>query len=106
VRYALPDLGREERQVEVGKTGWVSVNVGEVVALPDAAFETPFRFLSIWHVTVGFIPWKQVASLADIASEIELQLQTQYWGNDSYDSIGLTPRGRHIKNAVPRSLLA
>jgi hypothetical protein len=52
----------------------VKVDLGEVTTLPDEAFTTPFRFLSIWHGKVEFIPRKQIASLAYVASAYEQQL--------------------------------
>ena len=89
--YRSPNGGtpywREERQVSVAKSGWVEVNLGEVVALPNSAFETPFRFLAIWHGDVEFVPRKQVASLAYVASKIETQLQTQDYENYAKGSI-------------------
>jgi hypothetical protein len=72
---------REERTVMVHESGWVEVDLGEVEALPDDAFKTPFRFLSIWHGAVEFIPRKQVASLTYVASKIETQLKPQDYEN-------------------------
>jgi hypothetical protein len=47
---------------------WVAVDLGEVEPLPDEAFDTPFRFLSIWHGEVEFKPRKQVVSVAYLAA--------------------------------------
>ena len=48
--YRSPDGGKpfwkEARKVTVATNGWVRVDLGEVVRLPDEAFTTPFRFLS------------------------------------------------------------
>lgn len=76
--YRSPDGGvpfwTEARKVSVAKDGWVKVDLGEVSSLPDEAFTTPFRFLSIWHGKVEFIPRKQIASLAYVASIYEQKL--------------------------------
>ncbi len=61
----------ETRRVSVRKDGWVDVNLGLVEELPDSVFMTPFRFLSIWHNDVEFIPRKQVSSVAYVASPYE-----------------------------------
>ena len=61
----------ETRRVPVRKDGWVEVNLGLVEELPDSVFMTPFRFLSIWHNDVEFIPRKQVSSVAYVASPYE-----------------------------------
>lgn len=61
----------ETRPVGVRKDGWVSVDLGEVEPLPDEAFTTSFRFLSIWHGKVEFVPRKQIASLTYVAAEGE-----------------------------------
>lgn len=70
--YRSPDGGapfwKERRTVAVSTNGWVSVDLGQVTALPDEAFTTPFRFLSIWREKVEFTPRKQVASLAYVAA--------------------------------------
>ncbi len=50
-------------------------------ALPDDAFTTPFRFLSIWHGAVEFVPRKQIASLTYVASKVETQLKAQDYEN-------------------------
>jgi hypothetical protein len=67
----------ETRKVNVGKDGWVKVDLGEVARLPDEAFNTPFRFLSIWHEDVEFSPRKQIASLAYVASPLEKQISPE-----------------------------
>ena len=76
--YRSPEGGapfwNESRKVSVRKDGWVKVDLGEVERLPDEAFTTPFRFLSIWHENVEFAPRKQVASLAYVASVREKKL--------------------------------
>ena len=76
--YRSPNGGapfwKETRTVAVRKDGWVSVNLGEAEPLPDEAFTTPFRFLSIWHEKVEFIPRKQVASLTYVAAPGEKDL--------------------------------
>jgi hypothetical protein len=56
----------ETRTVDVRDT-WVEIDLGNVVALPDEAFTSPFRFLSIWHRDVEFKPRKQVVSVAYLA---------------------------------------
>lgn len=70
--YRSPDGGapfwKERRTVSVSTNGWVSVDLGQVSPLPDEAFTTPFRFLSIWRDKVEFTPRKQVASLAYVAA--------------------------------------
>ena len=76
--YRSPNGGspfwKETRTVAVRKDGWVSVDLGEVEPLPDEAFTTPFRFLSIWHEKIEFIPRKQVASLTYVAAPGEKDL--------------------------------
>lgn len=67
----------ESRTVLVGKDGWVRVDLGDLERLPDEAFTTPFRFLSIWHETVEFSPRKQIASLAYVASTLEQQISPE-----------------------------
>lgn len=69
--YRSPDGGvpfwKETRTVPVGKDGWLKVDLGQVRPLPDEAFTTPFRFLSIRHDDIEFTPRKQIASLAYVA---------------------------------------
>ena len=76
--YRSPEGGapfwKETRSVPVRKDGWVSVDLGQVKPLPDEAFATSFRFLSIWHENVEFTPRKQVASLAYVALALKDQL--------------------------------
>jgi hypothetical protein len=76
--YRSPDGGspfwKETRSVSVRKDGWVNVDLGQVQPLPDEAFTTPFRFLSIWHEAIEFAPRKQIASLAYIAVPVEQQI--------------------------------
>ncbi len=78
--YRSPDGGasfwKETRMVSVRNDGWVAVDLGQVAALPDEAFTTPFRFLAIWHDKVEFVPRKQVASLAYVAAPGEIYLPT------------------------------
>ena len=73
--YRSPDGGaafwKEPRTVSVRKDGWVNVDLGQVVPLPDEAFTTPFRFLSIWSGDIEFTPRKQIASLAYIAATLD-----------------------------------
>ena len=89
--YRSPNGGtpywRELRDVDVQKNGWVEVDLGEVEPLPDDAFKTPFRFLSIWHETHEFIPRKQVASLTYVASRVESQLKAQDY--ESYEKYSI-----------------
>jgi hypothetical protein len=61
----------ETRKVQVGTNGWVSLDLGTVEPLPDEAFTSPFRFLAIWHGEIEFVPRKQIASLAYVASPYE-----------------------------------
>jgi hypothetical protein len=73
--YRSPEGGSpiwsELRMVGVSSGGWVSVDLGETQPLPDAALDSPFRFLSIWHGDIEFAPRKQVASLVYAASPSE-----------------------------------
>ena len=73
--YRSPNGGTpfwaEPRRVRVRADGWVSVDLGQVEPLPDEAFKTPFRFLSIWKGRDEFIPRKQIASLVYVASPLE-----------------------------------
>jgi hypothetical protein len=64
----------ESRPVAVRQDGWVKVDLGEVEPLPDEAFTTSFRFLSIWHGETEFIPRKQIASLAYVAAKDEMNV--------------------------------
>lgn len=57
-----------ETRVVTVRDRWVEVDLGEVEQLPDEAFDTPFRFLSIWHGDVEFKPRKQVVSVAYVAA--------------------------------------
>ena len=76
--YRSPDGGapfwKETCTVSVRKDGWVHVDLGQMAPLPNEAFTTPFRFLSIWHENVEFTPRKQIASLAYVASSVERQI--------------------------------
>jgi len=76
--YRSPEGGtpfwRETPSVMVSTNGWVQLDLGEVEPLPDEAFNTPFRFLSIWHQQIEFGPRKQVVSLAYVASAAELNI--------------------------------
>jgi len=70
--YRSPDGGApfwEETRTVVARDAWVEVDLGEVTPLPDEAFTSPFRFLSIWHRDVEFPPRKQVVSVAYLAME-------------------------------------
>ena len=58
----------ESRLVKVNTNGWVNLNLGEVEALPDEAFTSAFRFLSIWQDETEFLPRKQIANLAYVAA--------------------------------------
>lgn len=73
--YRSPNGGvpfwAETRRVPVQRDGWVSVDLGQVEPLPDEAFTTPFRFLSIWKDREEFIPRKQIANLVYVASPYE-----------------------------------
>jgi hypothetical protein len=73
--YRSPNGGTpfwsEARRVPVSAQGLVSVDLGQVTLLPDEAFKTPFRFLSIWHNQVELLPRKQVVSVAYVASAYE-----------------------------------
>jgi hypothetical protein len=63
----------ESRKVSVEKNNAeVSVDLGEEERLPDEAFTTSFRFLSILHNGFELGPRKQVASVVYVASEYEL----------------------------------
>ncbi len=83
--YRSPDGGapfwKETRTVSVRKDGWVSVDLGQNVPLPNEAFTTPFRFLSIWHEDIEFAPRKQIASLAYVALSAEKQVLSQARGD-------------------------
>jgi hypothetical protein len=61
----------EAKRVRVMTNGWVNVDLGEVERLPDEAFTSPFRFLSIWHGRHEFAPRKQIASVVYVASAYE-----------------------------------
>jgi hypothetical protein len=73
--YRSPNGGTpfwtETRQVPVQADGRVHIDLGEVEPLPDEAFTTPFRFLSISKDDQEFIPRKQIASLVYVASPYE-----------------------------------
>lgn len=79
--YRSPDGGspfwKESRTVSVREDGWVNVDLGEVKPLPDEAFTTPFRFLSIWQGDFEFGPRKQVVSLVYVASVVEAQISSE-----------------------------
>lgn len=59
----------EETRTVVVRDTWVDVDLGEVEPLPDEAFTSPFRFLSIVHRDVELPPRKQVVSVAYLALE-------------------------------------
>jgi hypothetical protein len=61
----------ESRRVAVTADGMVSVDLGRVEPLPDEAFTTPFRFLSIWHERTEFVPRKQVVSVVYVSAPYE-----------------------------------
>ena len=73
--YRSPNGGTpfwtESRRVKVRADGWVNTDLGQVEPLPDEAFTTPFRFLSIWKGPNEFIPRKQIAGLVYVASPLE-----------------------------------
>jgi hypothetical protein len=60
-----------ETRTVVAHDRFVEVDLGQVEPLPDEAFESPFRFLSIWHAAVEFKPRKQVVSVAYLAAKPE-----------------------------------
>lgn len=82
--YRSPEGGapfwKETRTVKVNPEGWVQVDLGTTVALPDEAFQTPFRFLAIWQNGIEFAPRKQVASLAYVAAPLDDQILPKYSG--------------------------
>ena len=120
--YRSPDGGapfwKETRTVPVGMNGWMKVDLGQVRPLPDEAFTTPFRFLSIWHDNVEFTPRKQIASLAYVAlmakevaaqatdakslSEKPFPGSTGHWPVPSGDS----PDGTAVTPGLRRSLVS
>ena len=110
--YRSPDGGapfwKETRMVSVRNDGWVAVDLGQVAALPDEAFTTPFRFLAIWHDKVEFVPRKQVASLAYVAAPGEIYLPTvnkaSFQSSDGAKPLGqLVDCGTVRMEAKPRS---
>ncbi len=64
----------ESRRVHVAADGLVRVDLGQVDPLPDEAFKPPFRFLSIWHDRIEFVPRKQVVSVVYVASRYEAEV--------------------------------
>lgn len=70
--YRSPEKGTpfwsEVRKVQIATNGWVNLELGEMEPLPNAAFTTAFRFLSVWKGETEFVPRKQIASLAYAAS--------------------------------------
>ena len=61
----------ESRRVRVAADGFISVDLGQAEPLPDEAFTTPFRFLSISHDKIEFVPRKHVVSVVYVASSDE-----------------------------------
>ena len=66
--YRSPERGlpiwTETRKVAVASNGWVRVDLGKIKPLPDEAFRSAFRFLSIWRGDLEFGPRKQIVSVA------------------------------------------
>ena len=89
----------EARPVEVSPEGWVAVDLGQVEPLPDEAFTTPFRFLSILHDGEEFGPRKQVASVVYVAAGSDDNTAAEDYV-ESYMEAGLE-RAREAAGAAP-----
>lgn len=88
----------ESRTVSVEKNNAeVTVDLGEKERLPNEAFTTSFRFLSILHNGFELGPRKQVASVVYVASEYELD-----YTQENYLEKSLIPAIKAAKEAPGR----
>lgn len=88
--YRSPEGGspywEESRKVKVSKEGWVQVDLGKAEPLPDEAFLSAFRFLSIWKGEQEFPPRKQVVSVAYAVAMNESGVSAKEYVNSAIQS--------------------
>ena len=96
----------ESRRVQVSADGMARVDLGQVERLPDEAFKTPFRFLSIWHDKTEFVPRKQVVSVVYVASTDESGVSKDRYAEQGLaiaaGAVGQTPGGEKPLDALIR----